>query len=312
MTDACCAPNEQNKEKIKPRDLLDVGVSQEDVGIDFSKISAGWFLMGSDSKNVFPGDGEGPVRNIYVDDFSISAKCITVGEFARFVEDTKYRTEAETFGWSFCFFDQIQDSDYPEVVKEASWWVKMERAFWNLPDGHNVAIKNFLKHPVTHVSWNDANAFCKWYKTRLPTEAEWEYAARGGLEQKIFPWGDEFLVEGKINCNIFQGKFPSDNTSEDGFRFTAPVDCYSANGFGLYNVAGNVWEWTQDWFTRFHDLETNVNPIGPERGNTKVIKGGSFLCHDSYCNRYRVSARSSNTLDSSTANMGFRVVKLEG
>ena len=312
MTDACCAPNEQNKEKIKPRDLLDVGVSQEDVGIDFSKISAGWFLMGSDSKNVFPGDGEGPVRNIYVDDFSISAKCITVGEFARFVEDTKYRTEAETFGWSFCFFDQIQDSDYLEVVKEASWWVKTERAFWNLPDGHNVAIKNFLKHPVTHVSWNDANAFCKWSKTRLPTEAEWEYAARGGLEQKIFPWGDEFLVEGKINCNIFQGKFPSDNTSEDGFRFTAPVDCYSANGFGLYNVAGNVWEWTQDWFTRFHDLETNVNPIGPERGNTKVIKGGSFLCHDSYCNRYRVSARSSNTLDSSTANMGFRVVKLEG
>lgn len=312
MTDACCAPNEQNKEKIKPRDLLDVGVSQEDVGIDFSKISAGWFLMGSDSKNVFPSDGEGPVRNIYVDDFSISAKCITVEEFARFVEDTKYRTEAETFGWSFCFFDQIQDSDYPEVVKEASWWIKTERAFWNLPDGHNLAIKNFLKHPVTHVSWNDANAFCKWSKTRLPTEAEWEYAARGGLEQKIFPWGDEFLVEGKINCNIFQGKFPSDNTSEDGFRFTAPVDCYSPNGFGLYNVAGNVWEWTQDWFTRFHDLETNVNPIGPERGNTKVIKGGSFLCHDSYCNRYRVSARSSNTLDSSTANMGFRVVKLEG
>ena len=145
----------------------------------------------------------------------------------------------------------------------------------------------------------------------MPTEAEWEYAARGGLEQKKFPWGDELLIDGEIQCNIFDGEFPYQNNAPTERKFTTKVDEFNPNNFGLFNMVGNVWEWTQDWFTRFHDLEINVNPSGPEKGNNKVIRGGSFLCHDSYCNRYRTSARTSNSIDSSTSNMGFRVVKVD-
>jgi len=308
MSDACCAPDEQNR-----NNLINIPSNNtkptKDVELLMCSIKGGWFSMGSDYKKAFAGDGEGPVRDIFVDDFNISTFSVSVREFSDFIDQTSYLTDAEKYGWSFVFFDQLKSGHYDESVQDAPWWIKVENAYWNKPDGSTKAIESIPNHPVTHVSWNDANAYCEWSNTRLPTEAEWEYAARGGLKQNVFPWGNEFLIDGELACNIFQGTFPNENNDPKETKFTVPVDFYKPNKYGLYNVVGNVWEWTQDWFSRYHNLEINVNPRGPEEGSTKVIKGGSFLCHDSYCNRYRVSARTSNSKDSSTSNMGFRVIK---
>ncbi len=184
--------------------------------------------------------------------------------------------------------------------------VGSRRAYWFQPEGPGSTIDDRMDHPVIHVSWNDAKAFCDWAGKRLPTETEWEYAARGGLEQKKYPWGDELTPNGEHYCNIWQGDFPYKNTEEDGYLGTAPATSFPANGFGLYNVAGNVWEWCEDWFTNRSDREIDAKQINNQ--TPKVMRGGSYLCHKSYCNRYRVAARSSNTMDSSTGNLGFRCV----
>jgi len=161
-----------------------------------------------------------------------------------------------------------------------------------------------------HVSWNDAQPYCMWAEKRLPTEAEWEFAARGGLEGKVFPWGDELEPGGEHRMNVWQGTFPNENTRADGFYETCPVDSFLPNAYGLHNATGNVWEWTADWFhPTFRQRDAKRDPKGPPRGTNKVQKGGSYLCHHSYCRRYRVAARQGSTPDSSTGNVGFRCVR---
>jgi formylglycine-generating enzyme required for sulfatase activity len=262
-------------------------------------LDGGTFLMGSDEPAGFPEDGEGPVREAVVEPFRIAAHAVTNDEFAGFAEAAGHHTTAERLGWSFVFAGLLPD-DFPPTqgVAQAPWWRKVEAADWRRPEGPGSSIEGRGDHPVVHVSWTDARAYCRWAGLRLPTEVEWEYAARGGLEQKRYPWGDELTPGGEHRCNIWQGHFPDHNTCEDGHYGTAPVDSFEPNGFGLFNTSGNAWEWCADWF------DAAAEP-GPGRG--KVMRGGSYLCHESYCNRYRVAARSRNTPDSSTGHMGFRV-----
>lgn len=275
-------------------------------------IPGGTFKMGSKDQDGFPADGEGPIRDVTVDPFYIDAYAVTNAEFKAFIEDTGYVTDAEEFDWSFVFHLLVSSKTkrlVTQAVAGTPWWLVVEGADWAHPEGPDSSIEDRMDHPVVHVSWNDCIAYCEWAGKRLPTEAEWEYAARGGLEQKRYPWGDELMPNGKHVCNIWQGDFPQVNTEEDGYLSTAPAKSFPANGYGLYHTAGNVWEWCADWFTdQANQKGGKENPAGPRLGMSKVIRGGSYLCHESYCNRYRVAARSSNTTDSSTGNMGFRCV----
>jgi formylglycine-generating enzyme required for sulfatase activity len=273
------------------------------------KIPGGEFVMGTNEKDGFPNDGEGPVRKVKVNSFLIDRYVVTNQEFSCFVKETGYVTEAEKYNWSFVFHLFVPKSVNMQRVPQTPWWFGVEGANWHQPEGPGSSIEGRENHPVIHVSWNDANAYCEWAGKRLPTEAEWEYAARGNLHQKKYPWGDELTPEGNHQCNIWQGDFPNINTEEDGYIGTAPAQSFSPNGYGLYNVSGNVWEWCSDWFARSHHKKGGRdNPKGPIDGVNKVMRGGSYLCHESYCNRYRVAARTSNTPDSSTGNIGFRCV----
>jgi formylglycine-generating enzyme len=258
-------------------------------------LEGGEFLMGAEDPDGFPADSEGPVRPVALRPFWIDSLAVSNRRFADFVAGTGHLTEAERYGWSFVFAGLLPD-DFPDTrgAAQAPWWRQVEGASWRHPEGPESSVDERLDHPVVHVSWRDARAYCRWAGLRLPTEAEWECAARGGLVQKRLPWGDELEPDGEQRMNVWQGKFPSLNTLEDGYLGTCPVDTFPANGHGLYNVSGNVWEWCADWFNH------------GARGEAKVIRGGSYLCHHSYCNRYRVAARSSNTPNSSTGNMGFR------
>jgi formylglycine-generating enzyme required for sulfatase activity len=271
-------------------------------------LEGGEFLMGNDGPSAYPGDGEGPPRRIRLDPFRIDRHALSNAEFAAFVEDTDHVTEAERFDWSFVFAGLLPD-DFPPTrgAAHAPWWRQVEAADWRRPEGPQSNLDGRMDHPVLHVSWNDAQAYCEWAGRRLPSEAEWEYAARGGLEGKVFPWGDEREPGGEHRMNVWQGAFPRENTCADGFYGPCPVDAFPVNGYGLHNMTGNVWEWCADWYSPdFHTRDRRANPQGPRRGTNRSTRGGSYLCHHSYCRRYRVAARNSLEPESTTGNTGFR------
>lgn len=256
-----------------------------------------------------PRDGETPVHDVRLADFRMDATTVTNETFAEFVDATGYVTDAERLGMSAvfeaCFSGRARD-----VLGRATgtpWWLVVAEASWRRPEGPGSDVQERADHPVVQVSWNDAQTYCAWAGARLPTEAEWEYAARGGREGHRYPWGDELLPDAAWRCNIWQGTFPTRNSAEDGHRATAPVTSFEPNGYGLHQMVGNVWEWCADWFdVGYYAASPIESPAGPSSGDSKVMRGGSYLCHDSYCNRYRVAARSRNTPDSASGNLGFR------
>ena len=313
---ACCAS--ANRGAAAPAAASVAVVESKDRSTDgMVLLPGGDFLMGTDSREGYPADGEGPVRRVSLRPFWIDRTAVSNARFAELVAATGYATEAERFGWSFVFAGLLPD-DFPptRAVAQAPWWRQVEGADWRHPEGPHSSNADRPDHPVVHVSWGDALAYCRWAGKRLPTEAEWEYAARGGLVQARYPWGDKLTPDGEHRMNVWQGSFPSSNTSEDGFVGTAPADAFAPNGYGLHNVTGNVWEWCADWFSPdYHQRQgkrDRDNPTGPPSGEGKVMRGGSYLCHKSYCFRYRVAARGSNTPDSSTGNLGFRPVRDAG
>jgi sulfatase modifying factor 1 len=302
----CCAPARTDS---APQGKLDPQTEfvSEAVGSTsgMQLIPGGEFLMGSET--------ESPVHQIEVAPFYIDIVCVTNERFSEFVNATRYKTQAERFGWSFVFFGHLTPAQQREQVRwrvqGSEWWCRIEGATWRHPEGPGSSIKKRWQYPVVHVSWNDANAYATWAGKRLPTEAEWEFAARGGLVQKAFPWGEELEPAGKHMMNVWQGIFPMLNTEADGYYGVAPAKSFKPNRYGLYNMTGNVWEWCSDWFDPdYYRVSPPLNPRGPCSGDRRVMRGGSYLCHDSYCNRYRTDARYSNTPESSTTNCGFRCV----
>jgi formylglycine-generating enzyme len=268
------------------------------------RVPGGTFLMGGADPDAHAGDGEGPIRPVRLDPFLIDAACVTNAQFATFVKETGYVTEAESIGWSYVFRPFARAGIMDASVPGAPWWAGVEGADWRAPEGAGSSVGSRQNHPVVHVSWHDARAYAGWAGKALPTEAQWEMAARGGLEQARYPWGDELAPKGRTRCNVFEGRFPLAPS-----RGTVPVKSYQPNGYGLYNAVGNVWEWTADWWGTSWPAAAD-DPQGPAEGIARVIRGGSYLCHDSYCTRYRVAARTANTPDSATGHTGFRCAAL--
>jgi formylglycine-generating enzyme required for sulfatase activity len=283
---------------------------------------------------------EAPAHNVNVSGFWIARHAVTNAEFRRFIDDTAYITLAER---------PANPADYPGAAPEMlvpssvmfqkaagpvdlrnpyNWWTYLAGANWRHPRGPGSSIDGALDHPVVHVAFEDAETYARWCGQELPTEAEWEFAARGGLDEAEFTWGAEYMPNGKPMANNWQGQFPWQNLVEDGYEWTAPVGSFPPNGYGLFDMAGNVWEWTTDWYQEHSRVErtccTIDNPRGGEREQSydartpavriprKVMKGGSYLCAPNYCRRYRPAARMAQAIDTSTCHLGFRCVVRAG
>lgn len=296
-------------------------------------VPGGEFLMGSDRH--YPE--EKPAHRVRVDGFWIDSLPVTNRAFGRFVDETGYKTFAEI---------PPDPKDYPGILPEmlkpgsmvftppshpvdlanyANWWAFVIGADWRHPYGPQSSLDGLEDHPAVHISYPDAEAYAAWAGKALPTEAEWEYAARGGLEAKEFAWGDVLVPEGRHMANTWQGQFPWQNTEEDGYTRTSPVSSYPANGFGLHDMIGNVWEWTTDWYASQHPMQKSCcvpsNPRGVAENQSydpqqpqfriprKVVKGGSHLCAPSYCRRYRPAARHAQPIDTAMSHVGFRCIR---
>ena len=317
---ACCAPSAADvvqPTQAPPRPpVADSGPGRVEPGagagqhrVEQAVVPAQAFAMGDALGDGRHADGETPVHEVELEAFSVDVTSVTVADFARFVDATGYATEAEVFGFSAVFHLALAAA--PEDVlgrpPQTPWWLGVRGADWRHPGGPRSDVDGLADHPVVHVSWNDAQAYCAWAGRALPSEAQWECASRGGVPGARYPWGDE-LPQGWV-CNIWQGDFPVRNTEEDGFLTTAPVRTYAPNAYGLWQTVGNVWEWCADWsHAGYYARSPRHDPRGPGSGAERVMRGGSYLCHDSYCNRYRNAARSANTPDSSMGNAGFRTV----
>jgi formylglycine-generating enzyme len=301
---------------------------------DMVAIPAGEFSMGSE--DFYPE--EAPVHRVAVDAFWIDEHPVTVAEFRRFVKDTGHVTVAERSLDPEAYPDADPNLLVPgslvfhmtsgpvDLNDYRNWWAYVPGANWRHPEGPESSLHGRERHPVTQVAFEDADAFAAWAGEEIPTEAEWEYAARGGLEGTTFVWGDEFAPKGRMMANTWQGEFPWQNLMTDGYERTSPVKSFPPNGYGLFDVAGNVWEWTADYFTPRHPDEVEhpcCTPHNPhvtepdprveasnptEHFPRKVIKGGSHLCAPNYCLRYRPAARSAETIETSTGHIGFRCV----
>ncbi|ODT81568.1 MAG: sulfatase modifying factor 1 (C-alpha-formyglycine- generating enzyme 1) [Pelagibacterium sp. SCN 64-44] len=272
------------------------------------RIPGGRSFVGTDFPEISQ-DGEGPERAVILADFGLEAEAVTVARFSEFVTATGYVTEAERFGWS-AVFSGSRDG-LPGSADEGfamPWWHKVDGASWRAPEGDGSTVLGRETHPVTQISWADANAFSAWVGGRLPSEAEWEHAARGGAVRRRFPWGEAEPSDETIYANIWQGSFPAHNSARDGYLGTAPVRSFEPNPLGLYNMSGNVWEWTRDNFKvrSLSRMARKRNADALAHGE-KVLKGGSFLCHRSYCYRYRIAARMALAADSASSNTGFRI-----
>lgn len=272
------------------------------------EIPGGKGLLGTNHPEL-PVDGEGPQRETMVKTFAMDVTAITNARFRRFVADTGFVTEAERLGNSFVF-EHFLPGDAPpgRAVAAAPWWREIEGACWSAPIGPGSEGAVQPDHPVAHVTWNDAQAFAVWAGGRLPTEAEWEHAARGGHGDVRFPWGDREPNDVDFfPCNIWQGRFPHRNLGLDGHLGTAPAQSFEPNGYGLYNMVGNAWEYTSQPF-RVKSLKKSVRQAHAGKAGYRLSKGGSFLCHASYCYRYRIAARTGTSPDSSTSHQSIRLV----
>ncbi|MFD8571512.1 formylglycine-generating enzyme family protein [Streptomyces sp. NPDC059639] len=275
-------------------------------------LAGGAFAMGDAFAEGYPADGELPVHTVTLSPFAIDTTTVTNAHFARFVRATGHVTDAERAGSSAVFhaYALAAPADVLGRSPAAPWWLEVRGADWRRPYGPLSGVDGLDDHPVVHVSLGDALAYCAWTGRALPTEAQWEYAARGGLSGARYAWGDELTPGGAHRCHVFQGAFPAAPTGADGWFATAPVRAFPPNGFGLYDMAGNVWEWCADgfdptWYARSQRRDPRCPPTdAPDARH--VLRGGSYLCHPSYCNRYRVSARTATTADSFSGNCGFR------